>query len=327
MAEIVKILVELPTWLGDAVMTTPALENLYAAYPDAQITLVGSYVATEALKAHPRINRVVVDTTKNGGFRPLNVYKLAKRLGPHDLAVSFRSHFYSRLLLFLTGSKKRHNYNASKILKRQTTNDKRHPLHQVEKYNAFIDAITGRHTSPGPLRLDWPAKSYDRPTLGINPGATYGSAKRWYPEKFAEVAATFAGHFVIVIFGGPAETDIAGDTESMIREKGVENVTNLAGKTTIPELCSAIGGLDLFITGDSGPMHIAAAYKAPTVAIFGPTKYKETSQWMNPKSIIVRHDLECAPCMKRTCPLKHHACMKEISAHEVIEAAKHLIEH
>ena len=316
-----KILVELPTWLGDAIMTTPALENLFAAYPTAQITLVGSYVATEALKAHPRICHVIVDETKKGGFRPLNVYRLAKELGPHDIAVSFRSHFYSNLLLFLMGSKKRHLFKKTSHSSLPTF----HSTHQVQKYAIFINTVTGRDDKPGPLRLDWPAKRYDRPTLGINPGATYGSAKRWYPDKFAEVAANLADRFDIVIFGGPAETDIAGDIEKMIKNRGVGNVTNLAGKTTIPQLCSAIGGLDLFITGDSGPMHVAAAYHVPTVAVFGPTKYLETSQWMNPKSLIVRHELECAPCMKRTCPLKHHQCMKEITPQEVIDAAKKVL--
>ncbi len=316
-----KILIELPTWLGDAIMTTPALENLFAAYPTAQITLVGSYVAAEALKAHPRVSRVIVDETKKGGFRPLNVYRLAKKLGLHDIAVSFRSHFYSNLLLFLTGSKKRHLFKKTSHSSLPTF----HSTHQVQKYATFINTVTGRDDKPGPLRLDWPAKRYDRPTLGINPGATYGSAKRWYPDKFAEVAANLADRFDIVIFGGPAETDIAGDIEKMIKNRGVGNVTNLAGKTTIPQLCSAISGLDLFITGDSGPMHVAAAYQVPTVAVFGPTKYLETSQWMNPKSLIVRHELECAPCMKRTCPLKHHQCMKEITPQEVIDATKKVL--
>ncbi len=316
-----KILVELPTWLGDAVMATPALENLFVAYPDAEITVVGSYVSTEALKAHPRIGRTVVDKTKSTGFRPLNIYRLAKELGAHDIAVSFRSHLYSKLLLTLTGSSKKYRYKKT-IDYRPLTID--HP-HQVQKYQSFINGVTGRNDKPGPLKLYWPERDFERPTLGINPGATYGSAKRWYPEKFAEVAADLSDRFDIVIFGGPGETDIAGDIERIVRKKGVENVTNLAGKTTIPELCGLIGGLDLFITGDSGPMHIAAAYRVPTVAIFGPTKHKETSQWENPKSVIVRRDLECAPCMKRTCPIKTHECMKEISAEEVGQAARRLL--
>jgi heptosyltransferase-2 len=122
----------------------------------------------------------------------------------------------------------------------------------------------------------------------------------------------------IIIFGGPSEVDIAYDIEKILKKNNVENYKNIAGKTSIPELCKKIAGLDLFITGDSGPMHVAAAYKVPTVAIFGPTKDKETSQWHNPKGLIVKKEMECAPCMKRTCPLKHHECMKFIEVEEVL---------
>jgi heptosyltransferase-2 len=84
-------------------------------------------------------------------------------------------------------------------------------------------------------------------------------------------------------------------------------------------LCSKIGGLNLFITNDSGSMHIAGAYKVPTVSIFGPTKHLETSQWRNPNSAIVRKELECSPCMKRNCPIKTHECMKSITEEDVLK--------
>ena len=100
----------------------------------------------------------------------------------------------------------------------------------------------------------------------------------------------------------------------------MKNYKNLAGNTTITELINKISSLDLFITGDSGPMHIAAAFQIPTVAIFGPTKDKETSQWMNKKSIIVKKNLDCQPCMKRICPLQHHNCMNLIKAIDVLKA-------
>ncbi len=308
-----KILLELPTWLGDAVMATPAIESLLAHYKKAQITLFGTYASTEALKAHPRVTQVVVDRTKEG-FRLYNLYRTAKALGPHDLALSFRSHLASKLLLKLTQSTQTYQY-------KKTAGSR----HQVARYQAFVDHVTGQEESPGPLRLYWPRKTFAHPTIGINPGATYGSAKRWYPDKFADVAAHFASRYDIVIFGGPKEVDIAMQIETHLRKKGITNAVNLAGQTTIPELCSTIGGCELFVTGDSGPMHIAAAYRVPTVAIFGPTKHLETSPWAHPGARIVRHDLACAPCMKRTCPLKHHACMREISADEVIEAATRLL--
>ena len=158
--------------------------------------------------------------------------------------------------------------------------------------------------------------------LGINPGASYGSAKRWYPQEFAQVAAKLSSEYDIVIFGGPDEIDIAKDIEKSLIEKGVTNYQNLVGKTTIVELINQISSLDLFITGDSGPMHVAAAFQLPTVAIFGPTRDDETSQWMNEKSVIVKKNLDCQPCMQRTCPLKHHNCMKLIKADDVLKAVR-----
>ena len=81
-----------------------------------------------------------------------------------------------------------------------------------------------------------------------------------------------------------------------------------------------ISKLDLFITGDSGPMHIAASFQIPTIAIFGPTNHNETSQWKNQKSRIVKKDLACQPCMKRRCPLLHHNCMETIEVNDVLKA-------
>jgi len=310
-----KIFIELPRWLGDAVMTTPAIENLVEIYPNADITIFGSYPATEALSAHPNIRRVIIDSSRDRGIRVFNIIRLAKSAGSFDLAISFRSHFYSRLLLAFIDTPKRYIYN-----KKQFSPPKGKTLHQVERYNNFISNITKKPLEARDLKLYHKAKEYKKPTMGINPGATYGSAKRWYPDKFAEVARAKAKDYDIVIFGSINEKDMADEIEEILKAEGVENITNRAGQTTITELCQEIGGLSLFITGDSGPMHIAGAYKVPTVAIFGPTKYKETNQWRNPYSQIVRKELSCSPCMKRTCPIKTHECMRGINPKDVVEA-------
>jgi heptosyltransferase-2 len=156
------------------------------------------------------------------------------------------------------------------------------------------------------------------PMLGINPGASYGSSKRWYPEEFANVAAKLSSEYDITILGGPNEIDISMDIQKLLVKKGVTNYQNLAGNINISELIHHISNLDLFVTGDSGPMHIAASYQVPTVSIFGPTRDNETSQWLNRKSIIVKKNLDCQPCMKRVCPLKHHNCMKLIKAKDIL---------
>ena len=130
--------------------------------------------------------------------------------------------------------------------------------------------------------------------------------------------------FDIIIFGSTNEKDFSKDIEKSLIAKGINNYQNLAGKTTIAELINCISNLDLFITGDSGPMHLAASFQIPTIAIFGPTKDDETSQWMNDHSIVLKKNLDCQPCMKRTCPLKHHNCMKLIKAQEVIDSIPHV---
>ncbi|MBT4732535.1 lipopolysaccharide heptosyltransferase II, partial [Candidatus Woesearchaeota archaeon] len=197
--------------------------------------------------------------------------------------------------------------------------------HQVEKYNDFINDSLSIDSAAGELQIyGYNIAKSKKKILGINPGASYGSAKRWYPQEFAKVARELSGEYNIIIFGGPDETDIAGDIEQELINSGVTNYKNLAGNTTITELINKISNLDLFITGDSGPMHIAAAFQVPTVAIFGPTKDDETSQWMNEKSLIVKKNLDCQPCMKRTCPLQHHNCMKLIKAIEVLDVVNNL---
>ncbi|WP_323591369.1 lipopolysaccharide heptosyltransferase II [Aliarcobacter butzleri] len=303
-----EIFIEIPSWLGDAIMATPAIENLIKTYPDAQITLLGSFVSTQAFQGYPNIKRVIVDDTKKSRNRYKNLIFLAKSIGKVDLAISFRRSISSKFMMFFIKAKKKFNYR--RLTKKE--------IHLCIRYNDFVNKVLNLQNEVGDLKLYFKPFNYGKPTLGINPGATYGSAKRWYPEEFAKIAIEMSKKYDIVIFGGPAETNIAKDIETELVSKGITNYQNLAGKTTIPELIERIAGLDLFITNDSGPMHIAAAYKVKTIAIFGPTKFTETNQWNNPNGEIVTKNLDCAPCMKRVCPLKHHNCMKNITAADVL---------
>ncbi len=289
-------------------MATPAIENLIKTYPDAQITLLGSFVSTQAFQGYPNIKKVIVDDTKKSGNRYKNLISLAKSIGRVDLAISFRRSISSKFMMFFIKAKKKFNYR--RLTKKE--------IHLCIRYNDFVNKVLNLKNEVGDLKLYFKPFNYGKPTLGINPGATYGSAKRWYPEEFAKIAIEMSKKYDIVIFGGPAETNIAKDIENELVSKGITNYQNLAGKTTIPELIEKIAGLDLFITNDSGPMHIAAAYKVKTIAIFGPTKFTETNQWNNPNGEIVTKNLDCAPCMKRVCPLKHHNCMKNITAADVL---------
>jgi len=312
-----KILVELPTWLGDAVMATPAIENIVKTYPSCELVLFGSFLSTRLFLEHPNVTKIIVDESRNEGNRYFNLYSYTGKIGRVDIALSFRSNFGTKFLFWFLDASQKCIYRKEKNIE----------WHQVLRYNDFINYCLGVHTVPDSLKIyqkQMPLEKSTGKKVGINPGATYGSAKRWYPEKFAEVVIALSDRYDIMIFGGPNETDIAADIEEGLKKAGVANYTNLAGKTTIPELIRKISELDLFITGDSGPMHVAAAFQIPTVALFGPTRDKETSQWKNPKGIIVKKEMACAPCMKRTCPLAHHECMKFIEAKDVLAAVEKL---
>jgi len=301
-----KILIELPTWLGDCVMATPAIENIVNFYNDVEITFIGSFVSIEALKNHPKAIKTFVLDKKY-----TSLYKISRDLGNFDAFFSFRSSIRSKFLKFLISAKKKYQFDKIKYQNR----------HQVEKYNDFINDSLSTDLTAGKLQIyGYNIAKSKKKILGINPGASYGSAKRWYPQEFAKVARELSGEYDVIIFGGSGETDIAGDIEQALIDSSVTNYKNLAGNTTITELINKIASLDLFITGDSGPMHVAGAFQVPTVAIFGPTKDKETSQWMNKKNIIVKKNLDCQPCMKRTCPLQHHDCMNLIKAIDVLKA-------
>ena len=308
-----RILVELPTWLGDAVMATPAIENLINYYEESEVILIGSSPSIEALKNHPKIFSSYVLEKKY-----ISLYKMSKKLGQFDIFISFRGSFRSKFFRQFISSKKKFQLNSNNYQNR----------HQVEKYNDFINDCIGSKLKPGNLIIHPFSKQQNtnlKPVIGINPGASYGDSKRWQPEEFAKVVISLSNKFDILIFGGVSEKNIANKIEKLLIENNVSNYQNLAAETSIDQLIHHISTLDIFITGDSGPMHLAAAFKVPTVSIFGSTNYNETSQWMNDKAVIVKKELDCQPCMKRKCPLIHNNCMKLIKADEVLNSVKSLI--
>ena len=291
-----KLLIEPPTWLGDAVMASGAIKEVIKYFNAKEVIFLGSFVSIELFKP---LGRTILIDKKH---RIKQFFSLEKV----DVFVSFRSSIYSKIL----GLKAKKSYVFSK----------NYEGHQVEKYSKFVNSFINQNKIYKPS-LEYKPFKYSKPTIGLNPGATYGSAKRWYPEEFAKVANALGKTYDIIIFGGPGEEDIANDIEKNLT---IKNYQNLCAKLSIKELCEKIGGLEMLITNDSGPMHIASAYDIKIVALFGPTKYTETSPYSKNYKIVTK-DLECAPCMKRECPLKHHDCMKEISADEVIKIAKELL--
>jgi heptosyltransferase-2 len=173
-----KILIEVPTWLGDCVMATPAIENIVKHYPNVKITIFGAYISTAIFEDHSNVENIIVDESKRSKMRSFWLYNKVKELGDFDVAISFRESFASKLFMFFAKAKHKAVYKRDKTIER----------HQVERYNDFVNTVFDLKSEPEDLKIYFEPCKYKKLTLGINPGASYGSAKRWYPEKFAEVA-------------------------------------------------------------------------------------------------------------------------------------------
>ena len=294
-------------------MSTPAIENISNYFSEIEISIFGSKTSVELIENHPKVVNSLVIDSKN--HLSLNTYT---NLGSFDYYFSFRSSTRAKIIKLIVNAKNKYQFNHKKFSNR----------HQVKKYTDFINQSLAINLHPGNL-ISYVGKSNNKATsrlLGINPGASYGSAKRWSPEKFAQIAIELSDNFDIIIFGGIDELISSNRIENLLMKNNTHNFLNLAGKTSITELTKYISSLDIFLTGDSGPMHIAASLQIPTVALFGPTNPVETSQWKNQNSLIVKKNLDCQPCLKRKCPLKHHNCMKLIEAKDVIDSISEIIE-
>jgi heptosyltransferase-2 len=151
--------------------------------------------------------------------------------------------------------------------------------------------------------------------VGFNPGATYGSAKRWPEERFATIGDWAAERWNarVMLFGSSRERDIGFRISQNMHHTPI----NLCGLTTLGLAMALIKRCNFFLSNDSGLMHIAAAFQVPMVAIFGPTNHVATGP-MSKNAAIVRHDFDCSPCLKETCPLDHR-CMLSIEPDEVWE--------
>jgi heptosyltransferase-2 len=157
--------------------------------------------------------------------------------------------------------------------------------------------------------------------IGMAPGAAYGPAKRWYPERFAGVADRLIENFSakVLLFGSAGDRDTAASVQGRARNALVD----LTGETSLREAISLIARCRLFVTNDSGLMHVAGALEVPTVAVFGSTNPRTTSP-VGRKSIVITKNVPCSPCLKETCPTDF-ICMDLITADEVYDTAASLL--
>ncbi len=333
-----NILVRMPNWIGDLVMATPILTDLRTAFPKAEITAMCRTPISELLKEDKAIDELFSFTKPSNEFLRREERRdiTAKiQTGKYDLGILLTNSFSSAWIFWQGGIERRIGFacdlRSFLLTDRVPVSKKRE--HLVSTYKRLLVPL-GIPISDTAPRLYVTEKEVEesrellyqrgyvkgKKLIGINPGATYGSAKCWPPERFRALAELLAKEAFVVFFGDAA-------TASLVKEicQGLpEQVLNLAGITNLRELACIIKDCDVLVTNDSGPMHIGAALGTPLVALFGSTDEIETGPYGQSESVIHKH-VSCSPCFKRTCPIDFR-CMKQISVEEIAARVRQLIQ-
>ena len=339
-----RLLIRSTNWIGDAVMTTPAIRTIRRNFPDASITILVLPWVRDVFSACPHIDDFFI-YEKNGRHRGLaGKWRLAGDLRQQrfDAAILLQNAFEAALITTLAGIPNRGGYTTDGRGLLLTHPVRKRPgidqIHQVHYYQEMVAGL-GLETGPDALelfldktalarareQLDTAFASRERgPVIGLNPGAAYGPAKRWPAEKYGEAAALLIRETggLVVVFGTEADRGAARSISEKVGEKGA--VLDLTGKTDLATAMAHISLCDVFITNDSGLMHVAAALDTPLVAIFGSTDHIATGPFCE-RARILRKELPCSPCKKTHCPQGHFACMEQISAAEVCAMALELL--
>ena len=338
-----RILIRSTNWIGDAIMTTPAVRTIRQNYPDAEITLLALPWMADVFASCPHIDHIFI-YDKHGAHKGLiGKLRLVANLRQQHFDMTFllQNAFEAALITTLAGIPVRAGYSTDGRGMLLTHGVKKHPKiglkHQVHYYQEMVQAL-GLRLGPDSLelfldeqavldaqqRLDAAGHSVNKPIIGLNPGAAYGPAKRWPAAKYGQLAKYLAGQTegTILVFGTDADNEAAAEITSVAGDC----VCDLTGKTSLAEALALIDRCDVFVTNDSGLMHVAAALTTPLVAIFGSTDHVATGPYSE-KATIIRKPLDCSPCMKTHCPKKHFHCMENITMEEVAAASLNVLQN
>ncbi len=319
-----EILIRLPNWVGDAVMASPALVALAQVYP--RLALLARPHLLPLFRVFPNVRETMALEPGRKGF--LSTVRGLR--GRFEVGVLFPNSLSSALLFWMAGVRHRIGYRT----------DARGPfltkavpvpaakLHQRDYYLSLLEAL-GLTIEDRELRLFLPEAARARaaalltdlppPRAGLAPGAAFGPAKRWPLSRFRALAYHLRRKgFSLVILGGPAER-AAGDEIA----RDLSRTRNLCGLTDLATAAAIIENLDLFVSNDSGLMHVAAALKRPQVAIFGSTDPEATGP-LNPRAKIVRVEVPCSPCLSRTCA-RHYECFEKIQVSDVLKTCLEVV--
>lgn len=336
-----NIIVRMPNWLGDVVMATPVLADLRAKFKDAKITAMCQANVAGLLKHDPNVNEVYSFQRPSGWIHRHHHGEIVETLrkGNYDLGVLLPNSFSSAWWFWRGHVENRLGYaaNVRSILLNKALPYPIHleTQHLVITYKMLLEPLGIPLSKTAPklylstheidtaknllLKQDFtPGKNI---LVGINPGAAYGTAKCWLPDRFEAVTKRLLENpnVYVIYFGDNTGSKVVND----ICLKFPERVINMAGKTNLRELMALISLCSIFLTNDSGPMHIADALGTRLVALFGSTSDVKTGPYNATGKVIHKH-VECSPCYKRVCPIDFR-CMTRITVDDVYNQIQDLL--
>lgn len=333
-----KILVRATNWVGDAVMSLPALRALQERFPDAEISILAKPWVADLYGRERFCHRVIpYDATDLK-----SKWRVARALREEnfDCAILLQNAFEAAAVVFAARIPERIGYardGRSALLTRAVPVPKHGeiPRHERFYYLELLHRAGILDTLPASdfIRLEGAADAraagiarfralgMGENIVGVSPGAAYGTAKQWLPDRFAAAASRIALDLggKVAIFGSSAEHELC----AFVASACTAPAKNFAGETSLAEFIEMAAACRVYLTNDSGAMHIASALGVPTVTVFGATDDVGTGP-TGPVARIVREPVECSPCLKRECPIDHR-CMTRIEADRVAQTGLDLL--
>jgi heptosyltransferase-2 len=332
-------------------MSLPALAAIRDRFPEAHIAVLARPWVAGLYRHEPFADEIIL--YQPAAFRRGSLLRawsdrleIASKLGDgnFDCALLLQNAFDAALITALAGIPERIGYARdmrSPLLTRPVERPRAGtiPPHESFYYMELLRRAGWLERLPDELTVElrsaprarsaglqrFVAEGIVNPVIGVSPGAAFGTAKRWLPERFAESACTLAARMdaMVALHGSASERELCDAVKTLIEARGIRCV-NYAGRTTLEEFIERAAASTLFLSNDSGAMHIASALGVPTVAIFGATNPVTTGP-AGRLTQVVRHPVECAPCLLRECPIDHR-CMTSIPHEKVSQAAIDLIQ-
>jgi lipopolysaccharide heptosyltransferase II len=317
-----RILIRSSNWLGDAVMSVPAVRAIKKGRPDAHVTILAPKKIAPMWKLIPEVDEILALPNKS----LFSAVRLIGRQKPFDAVILFPNSLRVALEAWRVPRKVGYRGHARAWLINQIVREPRRPgrpehhatrfLRIAEDCGADVDLVRDVNQA-----LPQTLKVGGQKFLGLCPGAEYGPAKRWLPERFAEAAAAISAQSTAkwILFGTKKDKAIG---ETIATALG-DNCSNRIGQTTLEQLIEELRGCRALLSNDTGTMHLAALLGMPVVAIFGSTEPALTAPLGN-GHVVLRHHVECSPCFLRECPIDFR-CMKEIAVPEVVNAVMSIL--